>query len=202
MNGALFRMPHTPGERVVYLTFDDGPIPEATPYVLDCLRSHGARATFFMVGDNARRHPELVKAVVEAGHAVGNHTLHHLRGTHVATSRYEADVRESLRYLPVEAAELFRPPHGLLRPRQRRLMLSRGRVVLYDVLTRDYARRVSAGDILSTVRRLTRPGSIIVLHDSLKSIDKLRTALPRIITWLRSQGYSFGTLYDHTHDYD
>lgn len=187
---------------MVYLTFDDGPIPEATPYVLDCLRSHGVRATFFMVGDNARRYPGLVRAVVEAGHAVGNHTLHHLRGTHVATSRYEADALAALRYLPAGAAELFRPPHGLLRPRQRRLMLSRGRVVLYDVLTRDYARRVSAGDILSTVRRLTRPGSIIVLHDSLKSIDKLRTALPRILTWLRSQGYSFGTLYDHTHDYD
>ena len=194
MKGALFRMPQAPGERTVYLTFDDGPIPEATPWVLSCLASRGVRATFFMVGDNARRYPRLVEEVARAGHSIGNHSMHHLQGLHTPFADYMADVREGLRYLPASSATLFRPPHGLMRPRQRRAMLARGRVVLYDVLTRDYSSRVTAADILRTVRRYARPGSVIVFHDSLKSIEKLRTALPAVLTWLRAEGYAFGTL--------
>ncbi len=189
MNGVLFRMPQAPGERTVYLTFDDGPIPEATPWVLDCLREHRVKATFFMVADNARRYPHLVEAVQAEGHGIGNHTMHHIQGLHTSTADYLADTREALRYLPPEAARLFRPPHGLMRAAQRHALLAQGRIVLYDVLTRDYARRVSATDILRTVQRLTRPGSIIVFHDSLRSIDKLRTALPATLAWLRAEGY-------------
>lgn len=195
MKGALFRMPQAPGERTVYLTFDDGPIPEATPWVLSCLASFGVKATFFMVGDNARRYPALVEAVRESGHAIGNHTMHHLQGLHTPFHAYMADVEEAMSYLPAASASgLFRPPHGLMRPSQRRSMLARGRVVLYDVLTRDYSCRVDASGVLRTVKRHTRPGSIIVFHDSLKSIEKLRTALPAALTWLRAEGYAFGTL--------
>ena len=195
MKGALFRMLQAPGERTVYLTFDDGPIPEATPWVLSCLASFGVKGQFFMVGDNARRYPALVEAVREAGHAIGNHTMHHLQGLHTPFPVYMDDVEEAMRYLPdTSASRLFRPPHGLMRPSQRRCMLARGRVVLYDVLTRDYSRRVDAAHVIRTVKRYTRPGSIIVFHDSLRSIEKLRTALPASLTWLQEQGYAFGTL--------
>ena len=195
MKGAFFRMLQAPGERTVYLTFDDGPIPEATPWVLSCLASFGVKGTFFMVGDNARRYPALVEAVREAGHAIGNHTMHHLQGLHTPFPAYMDDVEEAMRYLPdTSASRLFRPPHGLMRPSQRRCMLARGRVVLYDVLTRDYSRRVDAAHVIRTVKRYTRPGSIIVFHDSLRSIEKLRTALPASLTWLQEQGYAFGTL--------
>ncbi|MBD5230985.1 MAG: polysaccharide deacetylase family protein [Bacteroidales bacterium] len=194
MRGALFRMPQAPGERTVYLTFDDGPIPQATPWVLGCLREHGAKATFFMVADNARRYPQLVEQVVSEGHAVGNHTMHHIQGLRTPTAAYLADAKEALQYLPAGAATLFRPPHGLMRPSQRRALLRAGRIVLYDVLTRDYAPAVTAADIERTVRRLVRPGSIIVLHDSLRSIHKLRTALPRLLSHLTAEGYTFGLL--------
>ena len=194
MRGALFRMPQAPGERTVYLTFDDGPIPEATPWVLDCLREHGVKATFFMVGDNARRYPELVERVVREGYSVGNHTMHHIQGLRTPTAEYLTDAREALKLLPSGAARLFRPPHGLMRAAQRRAIAREADIVLYDVLTRDYASTVTAEDIVKTVKRLVRPGIIIVLHDSLRSIEKLRTALPLILRYLADEGYTFGVL--------
>jgi len=193
MHGATFRMPRQAGDRSVYLTFDDGPIPEATPRVLSCLRSYGAKATFFMVGDNARRHPDLVKQVLAEGHAIGNHTMHHIKGLSTSLAGYLADVEMAEPLLP-GASRLFRPPRGLMRPRQLRSMLARGRVVLYDVLTRDYSPRVDARCIVRTVQRLTRPGSVIVFHDSLRSIDKLITALPTILEFLTEEGYTLRTL--------
>lgn len=188
--GVTFRVPQARGERNVYLTFDDGPIPEATPEVLQMLREQGVKATFFMVADNARRYPELVKQVMAEGHAIGSHTMHHLQGLHTSTAQYLTDAQEALKYLPEESARLFRPPHGLMRPSQRRALLSQGRVVLYDVLTRDYARRVTASDITRTVERLVRPGSIIVFHDSLRSIAKLRECLPPLLAHLLARRFT------------
>lgn len=189
MRGVTFRMPHAPEERSVYLTFDDGPIPEATPWVLDCLREFGVPATFFMVGDNARRYPRLVSAVEMAGHMIGNHTMHHVQGLHTPLRLYLTDALAALQYLPQSAATLFRPPHGLMTASQRLSMLRRSEVVLYDVLTRDYDRAVTPDKIMRTACRLMRPGSIVGLHDSLKTIDKLKSALPRLLEWLLAQGY-------------
>lgn len=190
--GALFRIAPCPGEPpTVYLTFDDGPIPEATPEVLNILDSYGAKATFFMVGDNARRHPELVRQVRGRGHVIGNHTMHHLRGSHVTTRRYLQDVLEADSQLHTP---LMRPPHGWLRMRQAAALRKRFRLVMYDLVTRDYSRHVDAARILKNVRELARPGAIIVFHDSLKSIDKLRSALPDALDWLKANGYSFGLI--------
>ena len=194
MPGVTFRVPQARGKRNVYLTFDDGPIPEATPEVLEMLGAQGVKATFFMVADNARRYPGLVRQVMAGGHAIGSHTMHHVQGLRTSTASYMADVREALKYLPPGSGSLFRPPHGLMRPGQRRQMLGRGRVVLYDVLTRDYARRVTAADIRRTVERLVRPGSIIVFHDSLRSIAKLRECLPSILAHLQARGFTPRTL--------
>lgn len=193
-------------ERVVYLTFDDGPIPEATPWVLDTLDSCRVKATFFMVGDNARRYPELVREVLRRGHRIGNHTMHHLQGVKVTTRSYLLDVAEAQRYISggrrVESGEviedrempLFRPPHGWLRPCQARALRRSYRIVMYDLVSRDYSRRQDAGQVLANVKRYARPGAIIVFHDSLKSIGKLHAILPEAIHWLRSEGYDFRLL--------
>lgn len=172
----------------VFLTFDDGPIPEATPWILDCLDRYDAKATFFMVGDNARRYPHLLRDVRERGHAIGNHTMHHLQAARVNTRDYLADVAEADAYLHTP---LFRAPHGWLRRPQATALRRHFRLVMYDLVTRDYSRYIDAAGITERVRRYTRPGSIIVFHDSLKSIAKLHTALPESLEWLRSEGYVF-----------
>lgn len=188
----VFRLPGC-DERKVYLTFDDGPVPEATPFVLDTLDAFGAKAVFFHVADNARRYPGLAAKVRRRGHAVGNHTMHHLQGLRCPTEAYLADVAEADALL---GSRMFRPPHGWMRRSQARAIARDYAVVMYDLVTRDYSRRLTAADVVSRVRRYARPGSIIVFHDSRKSIDRLRTALPESLRWLRDEGYTFGRLWD------
>lgn len=175
----------------VYLTFDDGPIPEVTPWVLDVLDRYGIKATFFMVADNAARYPELLEEVRRRGHSIGNHTYHHLQGAKVSTRSYLRDVTAADRLLQ---SRLFRPPHGWLLPRQARALNKKYRIVMYDLVTRDYSRRLDADKVLANVRRYARDGSVIVFHDSLKSLSRLREALPASIEWLMKQGYSFKKL--------
>lgn len=182
--GGVFRF--SSHKKVVYLTFDDGPIPEATPLVLDILDSFGVKATFFMVGQNVERHPELLKEVKARGHAVGNHTHHHLNGNAVTTRRYLSDVLDADHLI---GSNLFRPPHGWLRPRQAMALRKRFTLVMYDLVTRDYSRHVDADRVVENVMKLTRPGSVIVFHDSLKSLHLLEESLTRSLQWLQSQGY-------------
>lgn len=190
MPGIVTRGECLPGEKKVYLTFDDGPIPEATPWVLGCLARYEMKATFFVVGDNVRKYPHLLEAILARGHAVGNHTMHHLQGLHTSTQRYIADIEEADGYLTPQAQSLFRPPHGLLRPAQLRALKAQGRkVILHDLLTRDYSKYVAAHALLPKIHRHIRPGSIIVFHDSLRSIVKLRTALPEILRYLQCEGW-------------
>lgn len=179
------------GRKSVYLTFDDGPIPEVTPRVLDLLDRYDIRATFFMVGQNVERHPDLLEEVLRRGHNVGNHTLHHMQGIKVTLRRYLRDVTAADRLLHTK---LFRPPHGWLTPCQAKALHRKYRIIMYDLVTRDYSSRLSAADVVNNVKRLARPGSIIVFHDSLKSWPRLQTALPEAIEWLISQGYSFELL--------
>lgn len=179
--------PGEPGHPSVYLTFDDGPIPESTPYVLDLLDGFGIKATFFMVGDNVRKHPDLYREVLARGHRVGNHTMHHLQGIKCSTRRYLDDVREAAEYID---SDLFRPPHGAMSRRQTRAIARDYRIVMMDVVSRDYSHRLCSDDVVRIVRKWTRPGSVVVFHDSLRSIPR-REALPRSIEWLLEQGYEF-----------
>lgn len=179
------------GAATVYITFDDGPIPEVTPQVLDILDDEDVKATFFMVGDNVRRHPELLDEVRRRGHAVGNHTMHHLQGRSTTCRNYLRDIAEADALI---GSNLFRPPHGIMRWSQAAALKRRYNIIMYDVVTRDYSRRLTPRDVLENVRRYARSGSIIVFHDSLKARDNMLWALPRAIRWLRQQGYSFGTL--------
>lgn len=190
--GALFRKENLGGKELsVYLTFDDGPIPEITPWILDTLDEFKAKATFFMVGQNIQRYPELLDEVRARGHKPANHTLHHIRGLGISAEEYLKDASECERYT---GTKLLRPPHGWLTPRQLRELKKEYSIVMYDLVTRDYSKRITAKDVVKNVKKYTRNGSIIVFHDSLKSIEKLKTALPDSLAWLKEQGYAFKIL--------
>lgn len=184
--GAVWRLPQK--EKTVYLTFDDGPIPEVTPWVLDLLRKYNIKATFFCVGDNVRKHPEVFKMLVSAGHSVGNHTFNHLQGFKVKTDKYVENVELADAYI---RSNLFRPPHGHLRIRQGTRLSKKFRFVMWDVITRDYNRKLSGEYVLNVVKRYVRNGSIIVFHDSIKAEKNMKYALPRAIEFLLSEGYKF-----------
>ena len=175
-------------ERAVYLTFDDGPIPESTPWIIDTLNHYGVKATFFMVGDNVRKHPKEFQLIVDNGHRLGNHTYNHIGGFKWNSKEYLANTMKADALIH---SDLFRPPHGWMRWIQYHALHKQFRIIMWDLVTRDYSKWLNADDVYRNVRRYARNGSIITFHDSLKSIDKLKTALPRSIEWLRAQGYEF-----------
>lgn len=183
---ALWRM--DANEHSVYLTFDDGPIPESTPFILDTLARYGIKATFFMVGDNVRKYPELYQRIVEEGHQVGNHTFNHLGSFRHRFDNYVKNVRKANELIH---SHLFRPPHGWMRHVAYMWLKRKYTIVMWDVVTRDYSKLLTAEDVVNNVKTYTRNGSIITFHDSLKSIDKLKTALPESIEWMISRGYEF-----------
>jgi peptidoglycan/xylan/chitin deacetylase (PgdA/CDA1 family) len=178
-------------ERDIYLTFDDGPIPEATPEVLDILMRYNAKATFFMVGDNARKYPELLARVKGEGHAIGNHTFHHLNGWHIAPGAYLEDVMHCSEYVQ---SNLFRPPYGRFTPSQYFLLKKNYRFILWSVLTWDFDRRTSPDQCLKNAIENTTGGSVVVFHDSIKSLENVRYALPAYLEHFINQGYTFKTL--------
>ncbi|HJE39149.1 MAG: polysaccharide deacetylase family protein [Candidatus Amulumruptor caecigallinarius] len=184
---AIWRIKHR-DKKAVYLTFDDGPIPEVTPWVLDTLDRYGVKATFFMVGDNVRKHPEVFSEVLRRGHTVGNHTMHHLQGFKVTTLRYMRDITEADTLI---GSSLFRPPHGLIRWAQAAAIKHHYNIIMYDLVTRDYSKCMTPDKVFANVRKYTRNGSIIVFHDSLKAWRNLKYALPKSIEWLQQQGYEF-----------
>jgi peptidoglycan/xylan/chitin deacetylase (PgdA/CDA1 family) len=175
-------------EKVVYLTFDDGPIPEITPWVLDLLDKYNIKATFFCVGDNVRKHPEIYQQVIERGHLTGNHTFHHLQGLKTTSQKYRKDVKEAEYLID---SKLFRPPHGHLRLPQLLSLLKHFKVIMWDVVTRDYSTLITAEQVFDNVKKYTRNGSVIVFHDSLRAENKMKYALPKSIEWLLEQGYTF-----------
>ena len=183
---ALWRMDRQ--EKAVYLTFDDGPIPEATPWILDVLKRYDIKATFFMVGDNARKYPELHQRVVNEGHRIGNHTHNHIGGFSHTIREYSYNVEKANAYIH---SHYFRPPHGWMRMSQYAWLSRKFKVVMWDLVTRDYSKWLTADDVVNNIKKYARNGSIITFHDSLKSIDKLQTALPQALQWLKDEGYEF-----------
>lgn len=188
--GALWRLPEQ-GRKVAYLTFDDGPTPELTPWVLDLLDTYGVKGTFFCVGDKVRANPELFAMIRARGHEVGNHTQHHLKGLRHSTSVYMRDVAEAHELIK---SPLFRPPHGHLRLSQTRALGKQYRIVMWDVVTRDYNRKLAPEVVLRNVKKYTRNGSIIVFHDSPKAENNLRASLPPAIEWLIREGYELRSI--------
>ena len=203
--GALWRM--DPDEKAVYLTFDDGPIPEVTPWVLDLLEKHGIKATFFMVGDNIRKHPEEFRMVVERGHRIGNQTFNHIRGFEYTAKNYLGNTEQARIFMEMGGdincnvekvlyPLLFRPPHGHMFANQYRTLKKTYRIVMWDLVTRDYSKKLRGPQVLANVMRYARNGSIITFHDSLKSWENgnLQYALPRAIDFLKEEGYEFKVL--------
>jgi len=183
--------------KAVYLTFDDGPIPEVTPNVLAVLDKYKVKATFFMVGDNIDKYPEVFEQVLKAGHSIGNHSYNHIKGFRFSTEAYLANVARCQEAIERHGGHtcLFRPPYGRTFWWQRRALVKRGYTIcLWDVLTRDYNPRRTPEAMLATVMRQTRPGSIINFHDSVKSNERMLTVLPQVIEWLQKEGYEIATL--------
>jgi peptidoglycan/xylan/chitin deacetylase (PgdA/CDA1 family) len=185
-------------ERVIYLTFDDGPIPEITDFVLTTLAAHDARATFFCVGDNVRKHPEIARRVVQAGHRLGNHTFNHLKGWQTSLPDYLHNIAlceaALAPFLEDGQQKLFRPPYGRMLRDQFRQLRKNYQVVMWEVLTYDFDARLPAEVCLAKAIRHTGPGAIVVFHDSLKASANLRFVLPRYLAHLAGQGYRFETL--------
>jgi len=174
--------------KIVYLTFDDGPIPDVTPEILEILGDFGVKATFFMVGDNIRKNPALLEQVRNAGHAIGNHTFHHLDGWKTPPGAYVEDVMRTEQLIKTK---LFRPPYGRFSISQYFLLRKEYRFVLWSVLTWDFDRHTTPEQCLSYAVDNTKPGSIVVFHDSVKSATNVRYALPRYLGHLLREGYEF-----------
>ena len=178
-------------EKVIYLTFDDGPIPEVTPWVLEMLEKYDAKATFFCVGDNVEKHPSIFEQVLDAGHAVGNHTYNHLNGWETDILPYFHNVRNCARLVQ---SSLFRPPYGKLTPKQTQFLARHYRIVMWDVLSGDFDQTISKDECLNNVLLSARRGSVVVFHDSLKAESRMKYALPRVLEHFSAKGYRFESL--------
>lgn len=171
----------------IYLTFDDGPIPESTPWTLALLEKEGIEASFFCVGENVKKHPLLYKQILDKGHSVGNHTYNHLRGYTNNTDYYIENIAKARQYID---SNLFRPPYGMIKAKQIRL-LKDYKIIMWDILSEDYRNDISNEQCLKRIIRQTRNGSIVLFHNNIKSEKKMRQILPRYIEFLKEKGYIF-----------
>ena len=175
-------------EKAVYLTFDDGPDPEITPWVLDLLEQEGIKATFFCVGENVRKYPEIFARILEAGHAVGNHSMEHLKGIKVPTVDYVRSVEEAAEWVD---SDLFRPPYGRISLLQTYKLKRKYRIIMWTWLSYDFDRKVLIERILSKAKKGIVSGDIIVVHDNKKTADRLKELLPQLIRVIRSRDLVF-----------
>lgn len=183
--------------RQVYLTFDDGPVPVITDFVLEELSKRDQKATFFMVGDNVRKHPSLAKEVLNSGHQLGNHTYHHLHGLKTSGKVYLENVEACDRIFEEKLNQksfLFRPPYGMMSPWQARQIAKQKQVVMWSLLTGDYDRKVSSDLVLNEIKPRTSPGQIIVFHDQEKTDGHLQKILPDYLDFLRDHGFKTAML--------
>ncbi|PSL22744.1 polysaccharide deacetylase family protein [Chitinophaga ginsengisoli] len=177
----------SPARPSVYLTFDDGPHPTATPFILDLLRKYEAKATFFCIGKNVIDHPDIYQRILEEGHHTGNHSHNHLNGWKTGTDKYIENILEARKYIN---SPLFRPPYGRITPFQIRHLkkaIPNVQVIMWDVLSADFDTEISGEDCVQNVVFKAKPGSIIVFHDSTKAWDRLEYALPRVMEYFKKQ---------------
>jgi peptidoglycan/xylan/chitin deacetylase (PgdA/CDA1 family) len=183
-----------PATRCIYLTFDDGPIPIVTPFVLNILKKHNAKATFFCIGDNVSKHTDIFEQVKTDGHAIGNHTFNHLKGWITDNTIYLNNFLQADKLLDTS---LFRPPYGRIKRAQIKLLKKARpelKIIMWDVLSGDFDINLSPEACLKNVLKHTEAGSIIVFHDSLKAFDRLEYVLPRALEYWSKEGYSFNAL--------
>jgi peptidoglycan/xylan/chitin deacetylase (PgdA/CDA1 family) len=181
------------GEKKLFLTFDDGPIPEITDFVLDTLQQYNAKATFFCIGDNVRKHPEIFQKLRDAGHSVGNHTFNHMNGWRTDDETYIDNVSLCKNQLGIET-RLFRPPYGRIRKSQARLLPASSQIIMWDVLSGDFSPKITPENCLEKSIRYSRPGSIVLFHDSIKASSNMLYTLPRYLAHFSNLGYKFEAL--------
>jgi len=207
-SSAVWRIPTK--EKKVFLTFDDGPNPEVTPFVLSTLKNFNAKATFFCVGANIEKHPEIFQQIISEGHSIGNHTYNHLNGWKTNTKEYSDNVSKcessinSYRLsiisnqsnshcspITVHRLPLFRPPYGKIKRSQFSIFNSQFSIIMWDVLSGDFDKKLSEEKCLKNVLTKTREGSIVVFHDSIKAKRNLQFALPKFLEYFSQKGFSF-----------
>jgi peptidoglycan-N-acetylglucosamine deacetylase len=178
----------SPAKRTVYLTFDDGPHPVATPFILEQLEKYKAKGTFFCIGKNVVEHPQIYQQILEAGHATGNHTHNHLNGWKTGTDKYLENILQAREYIN---SPLFRPPYGRITPfqiKQVKQAIPGAQIVMWDVLSADFDTEIDGAACVQNVVFKAKPGSIIVFHDSTKAWDRLEYALPRVLEFFKKEG--------------
>ena len=175
-------------EKKLFLTFDDGPDPDVTTWVLDLLDNFGAKATFFCLGANVLKYPETYNQVIKKGHRVGNHSHSHLKGFRTGIRKYLSDVFKAEQYIQ---SNLFRPPYGMIRTMALRKLKKKYKIILWDVLSMDYDNNIQSRQVVRNVITNARAGSIIVFHDSKKAEQNLKYALPRLLDFYSKRGYEF-----------
>lgn len=180
-----------PNKKVAYLTFDDGPSPITTPKLLNLLDEYGVKATFFCVGENVEKYPDVFEEIKRRGHQVGNHTMHHLKGFFTKNDAYIRDVTLADKLIK---SNLMRPPYGRIKPKQLQILSKKYEIIMWDVITRDYNEKLTFEKVFSIVKKYTRDGSIIVFHDSEKAAKNMFGALPLSIEFLKENGYELELL--------
>jgi len=192
--GFVWNIPNA--SKTVYLTFDDGPTPEVTEWVLDILAQHYIKATFFCIGNNIEKHPDIFRKLIEGGHTVANHTFNHLNGWNTDNEKYFENIEACENVMQgSNTARLFRPPYGKISRSQKKEVLMRGyRIIMWDVLSADFDRFISPEKCSQNVIRNTTDGSVIIFHDSIKAQENLRHALPKAIGILKEKGFTFAAI--------
>jgi peptidoglycan/xylan/chitin deacetylase (PgdA/CDA1 family) len=182
-------------EKTVYLTFDDGPIPDVTPFVLDTLKNYGAKATFFCVGENIFKNPEVFNQIVKEGHTIGNHTFNHLNGWKTNVKTYYDNIMKCENLITKDnTKKLFRPPYGRITSKQIQVLRESFKIIMWDVLSADYEKSITAEQCLRNTLSSTRNGSIVLFHDHVKTFKKIKYVLPKYLEELSKKGYTFKAL--------
>lgn len=192
----VWDIPNT--ENKIYLTFDDGPTPEITEWVLEELKTHNAKATFFCIGDNIRKHPGIFKKVITEGHSIGNHTYNHLNGWKTSTEEYLENINlcQNTINSPLSTiCSIYRPPYGKLKKLQSKKIMQLGyKIIMWDVLSADFDQNIKPEDCLKNVISNAKSGSIIVFHDSTKAFGNLKYTLPKTLEILNKRGFIFDVI--------
>ena len=193
----IWNIPTT--NKTIYLTFDDGPTPEITDWTLNVLKQYNAKATFFCIGNNIEKHPEIFQNILNDGHNIGNHTQNHIKGWNTKTSEYLIDIKEGQKAIQSEIknnqsliTNLFRPPYGQIRPKQGKALIKQGyKIIMWDLLSFDWDKDVSKETCLENVISNTKKGSIIVFHDSVKASRNMKYTLPKVLEYFSKKDYTF-----------
>ncbi len=178
-------------DKVLYLTFDDGPHPTITPMVLSILEEYNAKATFFCVGDNVTKYPEIFNDIINKGHTVGNHTFNHIKGWQSTNQSYIDNIKKAAEVIP---SNLFRPPYGRIKPSQIKLLKNDYRIIMWSILTRDYDKSLNPYTALKHLNKITKPGDVVVFHDSEKAKENMLIMLKGMLQHFNQQQYRFKAL--------